>query len=140
MKRWVVSAIAVVAVLFLAAFGRRVSERLELGAQAQEEAMSILSGVEGYSAKQKWFEARVKLAHWAAMDSAYKLGGPREATLDSKVYLSKFLEALMKQACDEGRQDIVQSLIRLRDERGITHAPAVRRAAPGKRGCQDEFS
>ena len=98
----------------------RLKERKDDMAAVKDEAMTLLAGVEDYQKNEKLYKPMGDLAHQVAFDAAYKMRERRQAAgFDEDLYLATFFDHLIKQARDQGRQDMVKSLTKFRDERGI---------------------
>ncbi len=101
--------------------------------QAANEAMegmakSLIPQVDGYEANRKWYDARTDVAIGQAItasSSFQKVGRRRRNVLDESAFLPNFIDKLIAMAQNEGKPDVVKSLIALRNREGIARSSDV---------------
>ena len=98
----------------------RGQRRSDVSATAKTEAMAVIARVENFEANRSYYEGRAEMADLAAMNKSYTVGGRRRPDeFDMDDYLMVFVDRMITLARDEGRSDIVKSLLKLREQEGI---------------------
>ncbi len=99
---------------------KRIGQAEDTGEAVKADVMLILAEVEGYEANKKFLDLSAGLAHNAAFEKAFEIARRRQAaTFDQDVYMAEFFEHIINQARNGGRQDLVKSLMALRDQYDI---------------------
>lgn len=98
----------------------RISNRSDVEQQAVAAALAAVKEVDDYDKHAKWIDLNAPMVARQAFNSHYNMGGRRRsATFDADGFVMDFFEQLINSARDQGKQEIVKVLIKLRDERGI---------------------
>ncbi len=98
----------------------RLGEAGDSGEAAKADVMVLVAEIEGYEAHKKYLDPCADLAHSAAFAKSFKKGTRREASeFHQEVYMSEFFEHLINQTRNAGHQDLVKSLMALRDKYSI---------------------
>ncbi|MCB9857483.1 MAG: hypothetical protein H6818_17515 [Phycisphaerales bacterium] len=108
----------VIGVVVYAKMGQSQEEK----AAVEADAMSMIAQVDGYDANKAWYDSRAKVVVGQAYtaSSEFKKTGRRSSNVfDEALFLPHFFEKLIAAAQNEGKQDIVKSLIAFRDANDI---------------------
>jgi hypothetical protein len=111
---------AVIVLIGVAIAYVRLRERGVADDVVEAKAMSILAEVDDYPKNERFYESRSQLAHAGAFDASFEIvARDKASTVDEDLYMAEFFERLINMARNEGRQDIVKALIKLRDKHEI---------------------
>lgn len=111
--------VAIIAFVF---YSRSGGGDRQVKAEYESDALATITQVEGYEANKEWFDSRAKLAASQAIlaSSSFQGSGRRSRNVfDESMFYPHFFEKLIAAAQNEGKMDLVKSMIALRDKNGI---------------------